>query len=210
MAREHRDTDEKETVKEEQPADTRVEAILRGAASAFSARGFAATSMREVARRSGASLGSIYYHFDGKEEILRALIGGSFQRVLDRLHERLEGVEDPEERLRIFVRNHVRFFARHLEEMRVMAHELDTLEGTAGEEVARLRRAYMDAAVEILGALRPDLGADELRIRTLCLFGMLNWTYRWFHTVERLRSDELAARMTRLFLHGFLAEEPRT
>lgn len=182
----------------------RIETILAGAAAAFSANGFAATSMREIAQRTGASLGSIYYHFTNKEDILRALICDNFRRVHASLRERLEGVEEPRQAIEIFIDNHIQFFARHLEEMRVMSHELDTLNGPAGKEVASLRDAYSERALKILTRLRPDLGPDELRIHALCMFGMLNWTYRWFHTVnEQIGAAGLAARMSALFLEGF-------
>ena len=189
-------------------ASARVDAILEGAAAAFSAQGFAATSMRDVARRSGASVGSIYYHFENKEDILRALIRDNFRRVLTSLRKRLEGVVAPQEQLDVFVDNHIRFFARHLAEMRVMSHELDTLTGPGGEEVAAIRHEYTQAALEILGRLRPDLEPDELRIHGLCLFGMLNWTYRWYHTVPTdIGAGGLARRMTGLFLDGFRRSE---
>lgn len=184
---------------------TRPEAILAGAAAAFSEHGFAATSMREIARRSGASLGSIYYHFASKEEILRSLMCENFGRVLEQLRECLAVTDDPRRRLQLFIDNHLRFFARHLAEMRVMSHELDTLGGDAGAQVARLRHRYTEALLGILGQLRPDLPEAELRIRALCLFGMLNWTYRWFHTVDpRIGPSGLAERMTGLYLDGLM------
>lgn len=190
---------------QESPNAERIAAILEAAASAFGDRGFAATTMRQVAARSGASLGSIYYHFDSKEEILRALICGNFRRVQRALEARLTGDESPREALEILVENHVDFFARHLDEMRVMSHELDTLDGEAGREVASLRRAYFDRLKGLLGELRPDLTEAELRVAALSLFGMLNWTYRWIETVrDTVQPAELGRRMSGLFLEGFL------
>lgn len=182
----------------------RVDAILSGAVQAFSANGFAATSMREIAQRAGASLGTIYYHFESKDEILRALICGNFRRVHAALDAALEGVDNPHEAIAIFIDNHIRFFARRLDEMRVMSHELDTLAGEAGAEVAAQRDAYATKAAAILHRLRPELEETELRVHTLCLFGMLNWTYRWFHTVDRqMGAAGIAERMTTLFTEGF-------
>lgn len=186
----------------------RVDAILAGATAAFSRNGFAATTMRQIARASGSSLGGIYHHFDGKEAILLAIVGGNFRRVIDALDERLAGIDDPLVAFEAFVDNHVAFFSGHLDEMRVMAHELDTLGGSAGEEVAELRRLYTDRARAILHELRPARAETALRIDVLCLFGMLIWTYRWFHA----RGDEvdvhaLARRMAGLYLDGFLAQD---
>jgi len=188
----------------EAPPHPRVDAILAGAAHAFSANGFAATSMREIAQRAGTSLGTIYYHFESKDEILRALICGNFERVHTALDGALEQVEDPHEALAVFVDNHIRFFASRLEEMRVMSHELDTLTGAAGAEVSAQRDAYSAKATAILGRMQPDMVESELRIHTLCLFGMLNWTYRWFHTLDHgMDASNIADRMTTLFTEGF-------
>ncbi len=186
----------------------RVEAILAGATAAFSKNGFAATSIRQIARAADSSLGGIYYHFDSKGSILRAIIAGNFARVQEALDERLQGVEDPRQAFDIFVANHLEFFALHLDEMRVMAHELDTLTGDAGEEVDSLRRAYTAKASVILHALRPGRAETALRIDVLCLFGMLNWTYRWFHTLdESVGVERLARQMSDLYLRGFLARD---
>lgn len=182
----------------------RVDAILAGAVQAFSANGFAATSMREIAQRADTSLGTIYYHFESKDEILRALICGNFHRVHTSLDVALEEVDDPREALAVFIGNHIRFFASRLDEMRVMSHELDTLAGEAGAEVSAQRDAYSAKAAAILRRLRPDMEEAEVRIHTLCLFGMLNWTYRWFHTVDpQMGATGIAERMTTLFTEGF-------
>lgn len=182
----------------------RVDSILAGAAEAFSKSGFAATSMRQIAKATDTSLGAIYYHFDGKESILRAIIASNFRRVQESLDERLEGIDDPQAAFDVFVANHIEFFARHLDEMRVMSHELDTLTGEAGAEIATLRRSYTERARAILSDLRPDMDPAERQVALLCLFGMLNWTYRWFHTVEPgLAPADLATQMATLFLRGF-------
>lgn len=182
----------------------RVESILAGAARVFGRKGFAPASMREVAEECGASLGAIYHHFPGKDAILHAILCENFERVGESLERRLVGVEDPRRQIEIFVTNHVEFFARHLDEMRVMSHELDTLTGGMGEDVAQHRRAYAQRARQILSRLRPRMPKAELQLATLSLFGMLNWTYRWFHTLPRgTDAAALGERMAALFLDGF-------
>jgi len=54
------------------PADTR-ERILRAALEEFSARGYHATSVRELAERVGVTKTAVLYHFPGKADILTAL-----------------------------------------------------------------------------------------------------------------------------------------
>jgi AcrR family transcriptional regulator len=48
--------------------------VLQAAYAAFLEKGYAATSMREIAERSGLALGGIYNHFENKEAIFSQLI----------------------------------------------------------------------------------------------------------------------------------------
>ena len=48
--------------------------ILEAALVCFSETGFSATTMEDVRLRSGASIGSMYHHFEGKEHIAAALL----------------------------------------------------------------------------------------------------------------------------------------
>jgi AcrR family transcriptional regulator len=52
---------------------TRRQAILDAALAAFSERGVEATTIDDIRRRSGASVGSIYHHFGDKEGLADAL-----------------------------------------------------------------------------------------------------------------------------------------
>lgn len=65
------------------PRAARQEAILRGAARAFARAGYAATSMEDIAAASGITKLIVYRHFEGKEELYRAVL----QQVFDRLAE---------------------------------------------------------------------------------------------------------------------------
>jgi AcrR family transcriptional regulator len=57
---------------DETPLDTRSR-ILRVALAEFSARGYHATSVREIAERVGVTKTAVLYHFPGKADILAAL-----------------------------------------------------------------------------------------------------------------------------------------
>src|ERR1700752_2149636 len=53
--------------------DNRRVQLLDAAARLFRERGFHATSMRDIAKAVGMLSGSIYYHFNSKEEMLLAV-----------------------------------------------------------------------------------------------------------------------------------------
>ena len=57
-----------------QKSAARREAILAAALDEFSARGFAATRLEDVARRAGVAKGTIYLHFADKEALFQELV----------------------------------------------------------------------------------------------------------------------------------------
>ena len=56
-------------------------AILRGAATAFATKGFAATSMAEVAAATGITKEIVYRHFCSKEMLYRAVLDHTVQHL---------------------------------------------------------------------------------------------------------------------------------
>ena len=57
------------------------ERILDAAVSLFQERGFAGTSIRDLAERAGVTTAAMYYHFDGKDQILDALFDPCLQAL---------------------------------------------------------------------------------------------------------------------------------
>lgn len=82
--------------RQEVPRQERVDALLVVAEQQFLARGFAATSVAEIARAAGIEPGSVYWYFRSKDHAFAAVLN----RLLDREVERLEALDtDPADRL---------------------------------------------------------------------------------------------------------------
>ncbi len=186
------------------PRDEKLALILRTAASIFAEKGYHEASIRDISRATGISLSGLYYYVRSKEEILFRIQEHSFATVLENLEALLEGETDPEQRLRLLVENHLRFFVNNMKEMKVLSHEATALTGEARGRVNALKRRYTELCQELLQAIRPGDPPERLRVRTFALFGMMNWIYNWYRPGRDLRVEELAAEMTRLFLHGYL------
>jgi len=60
--------------------DLRKEQILEAAWECFVEKGYRETTMREIARRLKASTGVIYTYFQGKDEVLEAILADSLRR----------------------------------------------------------------------------------------------------------------------------------
>lgn len=63
--------------------DAATKKVLKAALALFSRQGFRATSMRQIARRAGLSVGALYHHFGGKEAIFQGLIDRYWQVLMD-------------------------------------------------------------------------------------------------------------------------------
>lgn len=62
--------------------DERSAQILSAARSCFLEKGYFATRMDEIARASGLSKGGVYFHFDSKREIFRALVQSEYDEAM--------------------------------------------------------------------------------------------------------------------------------
>ena len=180
--------------------------ILRHAAQIFSEKGYDGASIRDISRSSGVSLAGLYYYIESKQKLLYLIQQFTFQTIVERLEKRLAGVQLPEERLRVFVHNHLDYFLRHRVEMKVLSHEDDALEGEYRKEVQEIRRRYYAIALEIVEDLRKSGAARRMnpRVAVLSLFGMMNWVYTWHRSEVDPQADALAEAMAGMFLRGVI------
>ncbi|MBZ5647506.1 MAG: TetR/AcrR family transcriptional regulator [Acidobacteriia bacterium] len=190
----------------------RMDEILRHAADVFCEKGYEGASMRDLSRATKMSLAGLYYYFESKEKLLYLIQKHTFSTILAHLHERLEGVRDPEDRLRVFIQNHLQYFLANRKAMKVLSHESDALKGEFGEEIRAIKREYFRTCVDLVaGVMRRGKAAgvqssrrEELRIAALSLFGMMNWIYTWYNPRVDADATVLAGQMSKIFLNGVL------
>ncbi len=107
--------------------DRRLAQILDYATEVFAKKGYEGASMRDLSRLSGISLAGLYYYFESKEKLLYFIQQHTFTTIIERLREQLATSDNPEERIRIFVHNHVDYSVRRQNAMKVLSHEDDVL-----------------------------------------------------------------------------------
>ena len=81
----------------------RREQILAAACAVVSEIGFKSLRVADVAKRAGTSTGTVHYYFDTKTALMRAAFEWNFTQSLDRRRHLLEEVDDPKQRLQVFV-----------------------------------------------------------------------------------------------------------
>src|SRR5690349_22505018 len=130
--------------------DRRLGEILYFATDVFYEKGYEGASIRDLSRASGMSLAGLYYYFDTKERLLYLIQKHTFSTIVERLRQRLEGVSDPEQRIRLVVHNHLDYFLSNPKAMKVLSHEDDVLKNGFGVEIAAIKREYYRICVRVL------------------------------------------------------------
>ncbi|MFO0838458.1 MAG: TetR/AcrR family transcriptional regulator [Phycisphaerae bacterium] len=185
--------------------DERLNHILNAATELIARVGYEKASMRQVSNAADVSLSGIYHYFDSKEKMLYLIQFRTFNALLNGLREKLHGVEDPVEQLQLMVRHHTGYFAANMAALKVCSHELDSLGGPAYEETRVLRRQYYELTRAIIDRvferLSPNSSLDR-HVSTMCLFGMLNWLYRWYDPRRDRSPAALAQQITAEFIGG--------
>jgi AcrR family transcriptional regulator len=186
--------------------------ILGAATRVFAKVGYEKASMRVIARAADVSLAGLYHYYESKEQLLFVMQFRVFSSLLTNVREKLHGVEDPTDRLRVLVHEHVSYFVAHMPELKVCSHELDSLGGEAYEKTRAIRRDYYAVAraiIEDLVRLHPPAWPVNIHVATMALFGTLNWLYRWFNAEGDGSSRTVATQITNQFLSG-LGPAPAT
>jgi AcrR family transcriptional regulator len=190
--------------------DRRLNKILLHATEVFYEKGYAGASMRDLSRASGMSLSGLYYYFESKEKLLYLIQKETFTTIVERLRERLDTVSDPEQRIRIFILNHLEYFLVNRKAMKVLSHEDDALTNGFAAEVTAIKRAYYRICVGLLDDFRRERKLEgSSRLDVLTLFGMMNWIYTWYNPRVDADAAHIAARMADIFLRGVSAPASR-
>jgi AcrR family transcriptional regulator len=186
--------------------DEKLRQILKTSAKIFAEKGFHRTSVRDIARATRMSLAGLYYYFTTKEELLYLIQERCFVTLLDRWDEAAKPELDPRTRIRVFAENHLSFFWHNMHEMKVMAHEDESLTGEFNERILVLKRRYVKVLMDLISELQDHESGPsiDLRVATFSLFGMMNWIYTWYQPKRDLSLPQLMEQMLRVYFLGIL------
>src|SRR5271166_4959238 len=183
--------------------DRRLAKILDHATTIFCEKGYEGASMRDLSRASGMSLAGLYYYFESKEKLLYLIQKDLFTTVMELLRERLDGVSEPEQRIRIFIENHVEYFLGKPKAMKVLSHEDDVLRNELGVEITALKRQYYHSCASLVEGLKTDRKLDfNSRAAVMSLFGAINWLHTWYNLRVDGDPGVLAKEISDIFLRG--------
>jgi AcrR family transcriptional regulator len=182
-----------------------VERLLKAAVAVFSRKGYAATSTREVAALLGMQKASLYYHIEGKEDLLYFICRSSLERIRSDVASALQGVPDPLDRIRLLIISHLESMLRDADEHSTTLAEMQLLSPARYAQVRELRDSYEDLVRSVLhdaqnaGLLRADI---DVKYLCLALLGLMNRVLVWYHRKGPLAPGQLGELLAAVFLTG--------
>lgn len=181
--------------------------ILDVAAATFLRKGYAATTLNDIAKASRLRAASLYYHFDSKEQLLDVVLLTGVERLFQAVRQAVEAVPPEANRLarvEAAIGAHLAVLIEGGDYTSCAMRIFGQLPPAVQRRQMPRREAYGEywrtllADAAAAGELRPDL---DLSLARMFLFGALNWTPEWF---KRGRGATAAAarQLSRLFLAG--------
>jgi len=166
--------------------------------------------MEDVARETGLTKSSLYYHVASKEELLARALERAFGPLLAILEEPGATSGTPLDRLRHIVHRSVMLTLEFVQEVEL----LQRIKGNTRTERNALEwRRRMDREVARLvdeaaraGQIRSDI---EPHLVTRLIFGMSNSITQWYRQQGRLEAAEIAAAVSAMVFEGIAGARGR-
>jgi AcrR family transcriptional regulator len=185
--------------------------IVSAAAKVFRTKGYHAATVRDIADEVGLLKGSLYHHFDSKEELLYLVVKEPIAQMYRTMAEIAAADGGAANKLRRAISAHLEAFDRHYPHLFVYRRERESVKRRFREMIGFSPKDYERCWQQILregvesGEFRPDL---DIQVASYGLLGMLNWLYKWYDPQGRLSVQEVAAEFTSLALAGLAADKP--
>jgi AcrR family transcriptional regulator len=171
------------------------ERVLTAAADVFNERGFSNTRLSDIAERAGMQAGSLYYHFESKEDLMRTLVERAVERIYLAVRQQVDEVprDEPMRRLEVAIDAHIR--AALADEgaggatVRMYGQiptDVNHLLRPLYDDITKFWRGLVSEA-QRQGVFTTDVSAE---VGALLILGSLNWSTAWYrpgkHSVDRI------------------------
>ena len=178
--------------------------LLDVAARLFAKRGYADTTMRQIANEAGIGLGAMYYHVPGKEELLARIHEEFVGAIVNDLREITASIPDARAALIAAARLMTRYLDRYQHHMDAFFSEQRRIRGRRFAQVVARRKEFEDLIDELLrrGVGQGHLRPNDISLSRLALLGMFNYGHQWYRRGGRSTPEQIADCLAGIFLDG--------
>jgi len=184
---------------------SRKEQVIRSAAELFREKGYAASSMRDLAQKLGIEAASLYSHIKSKEEILQHLcfdMAAEFRKSLMEVEKKNVSAS---EKLKLGIIGHIQVMAKDLTASAVFMNEHRHLSQPYLREFLLLRINYINRFKTMIeegtrnGEFKETI---DKKLAVMTLFSSLNWMPMWYDPASKIDPQNLGQQLADMLVNG--------
>jgi len=178
--------------------------ILAASQNVLKEKGYAATSVRDIAKALSMEPASLYSHFKSKEDILKITCFD----MADKLEIGIAEVNDiyfnAEEKLRTAINLHVKVLTQNLNSAMIFIRDWRNLTGKSLDQFILKRNAYEAGFREIVqtGINEGIFNETDKKFAALTILSSVNWIVEWYKEDGSLSSEQIATKLSDFVLSG--------
>jgi AcrR family transcriptional regulator len=187
----------------------RIEGILSAAKKVFSRKGYEATTMEDIAQEAGFGKASLYFYFQGKEEVFLSLIKDGMERQKNLLKQVMDSQLSNVEKLKALISKYFEYVEENKDFIRIVHSESQKLYATTLEKVrSSIIREHKNTMGGIASIIKEGIKSGEFRkieptIAAVSLMGIVRSViFNWFIRQEETSLDRYKSTIMDIFLKG--------
>jgi AcrR family transcriptional regulator len=180
------------------------EFILKKAAQMFREKGFAATSMRDLAETVGIEAASLYNHIRSKNEMLEAICFDVANRFNAHMDEMEAGSQKSITKVETLLRFHIQQMIEHYEEVMVCDREWKHLADPYLSNFHNQRRTYRKRFAAIIedGIKKNEIKKIDAPTAVLIMLHAVSGIESWHRSRAKITAQELEDNMVMIMTDG--------
>jgi AcrR family transcriptional regulator len=186
--------------------------IMEEATRLFADRGFAGTSLQDIAEATGLTRPALYHYFGSKDDLLFRLVSELAEGPAEQLEQILTKPETPaSERLREMAFAVAFQQASHPARFRLMVRSENELPENLSTTYAQARRRVLHAFSSVIdeGVRTGELRPVDPRTSALGIIGLCNWVAWWHHPEGERAETAVAEGLAEMAVASVMAQDNR-
>lgn len=179
-------------------------AIIDAAAEVFAEKKFRNTNIIEIGNACNASKSRLYHYYPSKEAMLFEMLQEHVTALVNEATSVFEQAMPIEARFAAYIRLHINYYLDNRAKHAVLLNDIENLPEEQHKEIRKLESRLVELMTKLLKELNPALFKKTHAAKThaMLIYGMMNWTYTWYHSSGPINPEQLATYITDLCLKG--------
>lgn len=184
--------------------------ILQQASALMRTKGYASTTVRDIASSLNIEASSLYNHISSKEEILETICASLANQFEIGILEINDIYFNAKEKLKKAIESHIRILTQDLNASYVFIHEWRNLGENALAEFIRRRDLYEKEFRDILflGEKEGTFTDVDEKFVVITILSSLNSTIEWYKPNGQLSPKDVSNKLSDFILNGLLNAQP--